>query len=148
MPDAGTITLKETLALFDGAFAEVSKGICQGEYAFWLGSGISRERVIGLDGVLAKLLEFLRTHATADADCAYRKAFDKIIGMATPSPDEQAQIDPSKPVVSWPCIKTLLSRLWNQYSKVLSVEIPEEKLDYLLWVGLCGRYLTHCHRAF
>jgi hypothetical protein len=133
---AASISVKETLALFDGRFAGLSKGVAQGEYAFWLGSGISRDRVVGLDGVLAKLIEFLRVRATAMANCGYRLALDKIINMAAPSADERAAIDLSQPSSTWACLKDILKRLWNQYSAVLSVEIPGEKLDYLLWVGL------------
>lgn len=136
MPNAGTISVKETLDLLDGAFAGVSKGICQAEYAFWLGSGISRERVIDLNGVLAKLLDFLRVKVTTAVDCAYKKAFDTIIDMAKPSDDDRKGIDLAKPVKDWPCAKLLLERLWNQYSKVLAVEIPGHSSDYLLWVGL------------
>ncbi|QEQ73822.1 SIR2 family protein [Xanthomonas citri] len=136
MSNAGTISVKETLDLLDGAFAGVSKGICQGEYAFWLGSGISRERVVDLNGVLAKLLDFLSGKATAAADCAFKKAFDTIIDMAKLSDDERKEIDLAKPVKDWPCAELLLARLWNQYSKVLAVEIPKESSDYLLWVGL------------
>lgn len=136
MPNAGSISVKETLALFDGQYKGVSKGIAQGEYAFWLGSGISRDRVVGLDGVLAKLLEFLRVRATVAAGCGYRLALEKIIDMAAPSPEERADIDFSQPSANWPSINNILKRLWNQYSAVLSVEIPGENLDYLLWVGL------------
>lgn len=136
MPDAASISVKETLALFDGEFAGLSKGAAQGEYAFWLGSGISRDRVVELDGVLAKLLEFLRVHATAAVDCGYRLALEKIIDMAAPSADERAGIDMAQPASSWPSLKNILKRLWKQYSAVLSVEMPGKKLDYLLWVGL------------
>ncbi|TBB21315.1 SIR2 family protein [Rhizobium ruizarguesonis] len=136
MPDASSISVKETLALFDGEFAALSKGTAHGQYAFWLGSGISRDRVVGLDGVLAKLLEFLRVQSTAAASCGYRLALEKIVDMAAPSADERAGIDLSQPASTWPSLKNILKRLWNQYSAVLSVEIPGEKLDYLLWVGL------------
>lgn len=136
MPNAASISIKETLALFDGQFAGLSKGAAQGEYAFWLGSGISRDRVVGLDGVLAKLLEFLRTNATTAPDCGYRLALEKIIDMAAPSAEERAGVNLAQPASTWPSLKNLLMRLWNQYSAVLSVEIPGEKLDFLLWVGL------------
>lgn len=136
MATAASISVKETLAFFDGKFAGLSKGVAQGEYAFWLGSGISRDRVIGLDGVLAKLIEFLRTRATAAANCGYRLALEKIIAMASPSAEERAAIDLSQPSSTWASLQDILKRLWNQYSAVLSVEIPGEKLDYLLWVGL------------
>lgn len=136
MPTAASISIRETLALLDGQYSGVSTGVAQGSYAFWLGSGISRERVIGLDGVLAKLLEFLRGQATGNPECKYRIALEKIVNMAAPSPDELAEIDFAKPVVDWPPLPNLLKRLWKQYASVLSVDIPGEKLDYLLWVGL------------
>lgn len=136
MPTALTISVKETLDLLDGSFLGVSRGFVEGQYALWLGSGISRDRVIGLDGVLAKLIEFLRANATADADCAYRKALEEVVSMAKPSPEENAAIDFSQPAINWPCLPSLLTRLWKQYADVLSVEVGTEKLDYLLWVGL------------
>ena len=136
MPTALTISIKETLDLLDGKFLGVSQGLLEGQYALWLGSGISRDRVIGLDGVLAKLIEFLRANTTADAECAYRKALEKILSMASPSAGEQAAIDFSQPAHSWPCLQSLLARLWKQYADVLSVEVGNEPLDYLLWVGL------------
>ncbi len=136
MPNAATITVKETLNLLDARFADVVEGITQGRYAFWLGSGISRDRVIGLDGVLSKLIEFLRSRVNADPTGDHRDALDKIIDMAAPSPEERDEIDLSQPADTWPCLRSLLKRLWNQYSAVLSVELPGETLDHLLWVGL------------
>ena len=136
MTTAASISVKETLALLDGKYSGVGAGVAQGSYAFWLGSGISRDRVIGLDGVLAKLLEFLRVHASSDPACGYRLALEKIIDIAAPSSEERAEIDYTKPVTDWSCLSNLLQRLWKQYSAVLSVNIPGEKLDHLLWVGL------------
>lgn len=136
MPTAATISVRETLDLLDGAFLGVSEGVAEGAYALWLGSGISRDRVIDLNGVLAKLIEFLRSKTTADADCDYRKALKKVLDLAAPSAEEEASIDFTQPATSWPCLPSLLSRLWKQYADVLSVEVGAEKLDYLLWVGL------------
>jgi hypothetical protein len=128
--------VKETLDLLDGTFLGVSQGVVKGQYALWLGSGISRDRVVGLDGVLAKLIEFLRGNAKADPDCVYRKALERVLDMAAPSAEEKAAIDISQPAIDWPCLPSLLRRLWKQYADVLSVEVGTEKLDYLLWVGL------------
>jgi hypothetical protein len=136
LPDARTITVKETIDLLDGQFADVAKGIAEGSYAFWLGSGISRERVIGLDGVLAKLVEFLRVHVTTDPGCRFKKTFDRIIELAEPTLDERATIDMSKPATDWPCLKNIVSRLWGKYSEVLSQDVENEKRDYLLWDAL------------
>lgn len=111
------------------------------------GRAFLRDRVIGLDGVLAKLIEFLRVHITPDPACGHRKAFDKIIDMASPSGDELKEINLSKPASSWPCLPNLLSRLWHQYSAVLGVDIPGKPLDYLLWIGLDFRKTFACQEA-
>lgn len=136
MPTAASISIAETLSLLDGQYSAVAEGVAQGSYAFWLGSGISRDRVIGLDGVLAKLFEFLRVNATTEVECKYRLALEKIIDMAAPSDEERAGIDHARPAADWLCLPNLLKRLWNQYSAVLSVDLAGEPLDHLLWVGL------------
>jgi hypothetical protein len=59
MPTAANISIRETLDLLDGPFAELSLGVAQGQYAFWLGSGISRDRVDDLKRVITR---FLRTY--------------------------------------------------------------------------------------
>ena len=147
MPTAATISLKETLDLLDGPFRDVSRGVVEGQYALWLGSGISRDRVLGLDGVLAKLIEFLRGNAKPDQDSAYRKALEKVLEMAAPSAEERAAIDISQPAtINWPCLPSLLSRLWKQYADVLSVEVGTEKLDYLGWPRFC-QYLREPGRG-
>ena len=136
MPTAASITLKETLDLLDGDFVMMTKAVCEGGYALWLGSGISRDRVIGLDGVLLKLIEFLRVKSTAVAGCPYRAAFDRAIKLASPSVTELGQINIAAPASTWPCIDDLLRRLWKQYSEVLAIEIDNHTVDYLLWDGL------------
>ncbi len=136
MPTAASISIKETLELLDGDYASVAEGFVQGSYALWLGSGISRGRVIGLDGVLAKLLEFLRSNVTANPACRFRKALETVLDKAGLDPAERATIDYGVPATDWGCIDALLGRLWSQYSAVLSVEVDGEPLDYLLWNGL------------
>jgi hypothetical protein len=122
--------------LLDGQFAAVAKGICDGGYALWLGSGISREKVIGLDGVLAKLLEFLRQKAVADPGGSYETGLNTILSLAHPSAAETAQIDLAQPANTWACLPDLLPRLWKQYSAVLATEIDGARADHLLWDGL------------
>jgi hypothetical protein len=132
LPTASTITVAETLDLLDGPQNSFSEGFQAGLYALWLGSGISRERVVGLDGVLSKLLENLRVRITG-VDCEHHRAFDTILGLADLSADEKAQIDLAQPVGSWPIHHALIDRLWNKYSKVLAIEVQGQPLDYLLW---------------
>lgn len=118
--------------MLDGPMSSFSQGFQAGRYALWLGSGISRERVVGLDGVLAKLLENLRLRITG-ADCEHHRTFNKILGLADLSADEMAQIDLEQPVASWPIRDVLIDRLWNKYSKVLGTEVQGQPFDYLLW---------------
>lgn len=54
MPTAGTITVRQVLDLLDGTFAGLAEGVAQRRYAFWLGSGISRDRVDDLKSVIAQ----------------------------------------------------------------------------------------------
>lgn len=136
MTDKKEISIIETIELLNGKFADVFSHLAQGEYAFWLGSAISKERVIGLDGVLSKLLEFLRSRATPDTDCSFQKALTDVLTIANLSKEEQAQIDLEQPANEWPCIKPIIYKLWNSYSDVLSVRVGKEPLDYLLWDGL------------
>lgn len=132
MPTATTITIAETLDLLDGPLSSFSQGFQTGLYALWLGSGISRERVVGLDGVLAKLLENLRLRING-VECEHRIAFEKILSLADLSAPERAQIDLSQPVASWPIHNELINRLWSKYSKVLGTEVDGQRFDYLLW---------------
>lgn len=54
-PAAATITIRNTLALLDGPKREIADGVANDQYSFWLGSGISRERMPDL-GNLAKMI--------------------------------------------------------------------------------------------
>jgi hypothetical protein len=56
IPNAATISIADTLKLLDEDFKELAVGVAKGEYALWLGSGISRERVPGLRIVVRRLL--------------------------------------------------------------------------------------------
>lgn len=118
--------------MLDDPLSSFCNGFQAGLYALWLGSGISRERVVGLDGVLAKLLENLRLRITRD-DCEHHRAFDEILALAELSAAELAQIDLSRPVASWPIHDELINRLWNKYSRVLGTEVQGQPFDYLLW---------------
>lgn len=132
MPTATTITIEETLDLLDGPLNSFSQGFQTGLYALWLGSGISRDRVVGLDGVLAKLLENLRLRITG-VGCDHHQAFERILNLAELSDADKAQIDISQPVASWPVHIELINRLWNKYSRVLGTEVNGQRFDYLLW---------------
>lgn len=134
LPKASTITIDETILLLDGKFSSFAEGFLQGMYALWLGSAISRERVVGLDGVLAKLLEHLRQRVANHADCPHYKALMHIIGLAELTAAQIEETDLDVAVTEWIHHELIIDRLWNKYSKVLGTEVEGQgKLDYLLW---------------
>jgi hypothetical protein len=134
LPNAATISVLQTLALLDGPIRTHATGIIGGEYALWLGSGISRERVIGLDGVLRKLIEFLRTKIDpTNPDCPFKNALDNVLAKATLSNADKVGIDYGVDSATWPSISLILWRLAEQYSKVFDISLAGQRDDYLLW---------------
>jgi hypothetical protein len=136
-PNAATITVHQALQLLDAQHVDLASGVNRGEYALWLGSGISRGRVAGLGGVLRLMIEFLRTRiAPADAGCAFRAALDDVLRQAILSADEQGRVDYAVDSAQWPDIETILQRLAEKYSRVLDVTVRgQAEPDYLLWEG-------------
>ena len=138
---ANTITLSEALALLDGPYSAIVEAIGSAGYTLWLGSGISRGRVIGLsgsDGVIAKLVEFLRSKRTAEAACKFNKALDTLLNLAGLDATQRGALDLTAPVSEWPeaQLKPIVAKLWDKYSEVLSIDIAGEEQDFLLWTGL------------
>ncbi len=129
---AASITVRETIQLLEGQFAEFAGGFAGGMYALWLGSAISRERVVGLDGVLATLLEALRQRVENTATCPHFKALSRILDLAELSPEQRDKIDLSTPLEE-KLQKVIVDRLWTKYSKVLGTEVDGKQLDYMLW---------------
>jgi SIR2-like domain len=137
MPTAATISVRETLELLDGPFAELSDGVAQGRYAFWLGSGISRERIDDLKQVIKKVLAHLQTRIDpADANCRFRRALEEALELAQLSADERAGCDLSQPVDAWRSLDAVLQRLAKEYSRLLDIRVGPEAPDYLLWEGV------------
>jgi hypothetical protein len=133
-PTAGTITVRQTLELLDTEHRGLAEGVANGRYAFWLGSGISRDRVPALQPIVLRVLEFLRTKSdVADPNCAHRQALNAAIGLAHLRPDELATIDYSVTVESWPPRQELAESLAERYSQLLDIPVQGRSADYLLW---------------
>ncbi len=142
-PLAAVITVRATLDLLDGPFADFAKGISDGRYAFWLGSGISLNRVPGLKGVIEKVIEFIRVRIDpANTSCKFAKAMRDVFWLAPVSNDEQAAIDLHDPVSAWPNSEAIIDRLANNYARLLGINILNERFDFLLWeaVDVCNTY--------
>ena len=134
MPNAATITVPETLALLDGQFASVATGVADDRYVLWLGSGISFGRVDGLRQVVAKVLEFLRVRIVpGDPVCRFAGALRAALAIAPTTPEEDARIDFTQPVASWPDVNNIVVRLCSNYARLLDVNVQGEPDDFLLW---------------
>ena len=133
-PTAASITVKQTLDLFDGEFAPVAEGIANGRYAFWLGSGISIKCVPGLRGVVQRVLEFLQTRLDpGNPECAYFHALEEAVDLAGLRPSEHAQVKFADPVGSWPVLAFVVDGLVKRYAELLDIRVPGKEADYLLW---------------
>lgn len=135
-PPAHQISIAETLELLDTRFAEVARGVAQREYALWLGSGISLNRVVGVKGVIERVLEYLRERRDPhEPDCRFDAALTEILRELTDA--ERAGIDLGQPVIDWGTRDDVLNRLAAHYSQVLDVRLEgEDAEDFLLWVGV------------
>ena len=133
-PNAATITVPETLALLDGSFAPVAKGVAEDRYVLWLGSGISLGRVDGLRQVIARVLEFLRVRTTPGTPtCRFGKALRAALDLAPLTDPENARVDLTQPFTAWPDHNEIVGRLCNNYARLLDINVEGEPDDYLLW---------------
>lgn len=132
--NAATITVPETLALLDGPFASLARGVAEDRYVLWLGSGISFGRVDGLRQVIARVLEFLRARATpGDPACRFGRALRAALDLAPLTEPENARVDLTQPFAAWPDSNDIAGRLCNNYARLLDINVEGEPEDYLLW---------------
>jgi hypothetical protein len=133
-PSADSISVAETLELLEGRFAPLARGVADGRYALWLGSGISRARTPNLSALILKVLEFLHTHMIAgDVDCPQRKALEQAVALAALRPSELAQFQLDDPPSTWPVIGLVVESLCSRYSELLGIRVEDEEPDYLVW---------------
>lgn len=133
-PNAVKITVRETLDLLDGPFAEVAKGVAEDRYALWLGSGISFGRVDGLRQVIARVIEFLRVRIVAGGfGCRFKKAIYDVLALASLSEEERVRVNLALPFAMWQDADAIVGRLVNQYARLLDIDVDGEANDYLLW---------------
>ena len=136
-PHAAKITVLETLNLLESSFKTFADGIADGRYVFWLGSGISRERFPMLDGLVEKVLEYLRSKTDLDNPaCPYRQALERALDLAILSEDERNQIEFFQPVSSWSNIDLIKARLTEQYTTLLDIDVGSCDNDILVWEGI------------
>lgn len=132
MPTASEITVREVLAQFEGDFAPVANAVENGEFALWIGSGISRNAP-NLGDLIERAFDYIRQRAVEPTTMdAYRPALIDALALA--------EIDPSiveaqygLPLEDWPERKAIVDRLWNKYSRVLDIRIAGTDTDFVLW---------------
>ncbi|WP_229007344.1 SIR2 family protein [Methylophilus sp. Leaf408] len=135
--DANTITVRATLELLDGPFAEMAKGVSEDIYTLWLGSGISYGRVPGLQTVIKNLLKFLQERVVkGDANCRFRIALTEIIGYTHPTAQEIERNNLDQPIENWPDLEPFSQRLVTNYARMLDVLVDQEAADFLVWAGI------------
>ena len=131
-PTADQISVREVLAKYEAEFATMARGVENGEFALWVGSGISRNAP-NLGDLIERALDFLRARAinTVTSDI-YRPAFEQALSLANVEPpDLTGQFE--TPLAHWPERKAIIRELWNKYSRVLDIRIKGEPADFMLW---------------
>jgi hypothetical protein len=132
LPTADDITVREALDKLDGEFSRVAEAVANGEFALWIGSGISR-KAPSLGGLIDLAIDYLRSRAV---DAATRARFLPALEEAL----ELAEVDPATvaghfatPFKDWPNHGAIQTRLWNKYSRLLDVRVAGENSDFILW---------------
>jgi hypothetical protein len=108
----------------DTDFKELAEGVAKGEYALWLGSGISRNRAPDLRVIIRRVLEHLSVDARAEGGTGpYSTALSRAIGYAL-TPAEAKTIPLTEEPATWPNLGVVVDRLVDRYSELLDIRIP------------------------
>ena len=134
-PTADNVSVREVLVTYDADFATMAHAVENGEFALWVGSGISRNGP-NLGDLMERALDFLRVRAiqAATADI-YSPAFEEALRLANVDPaDLSGQF--GTPLADWPERNAIIGKLWNNYSRVLDIRIKDEPPDFILWEAI------------
>ncbi|WP_168992255.1 hypothetical protein [Mesorhizobium norvegicum] len=132
MPTASEISVREVLEKLDGPFAKVAEAVASGEFALWIGSGISR-KAPNLGNLIDSAVNYLRVRALDPATAAkflpkLREAL--VLGEANLA---ELEMQYPTPFEDWPQHAAIQNRLWNKYSRLLDIRIKGEPADFMLW---------------
>lgn len=132
---ANEITVREVLAKFEADFASVADAVENGEFALWVGSGISRQAP-NLGHLIERAFEFIRERAIDPVTAAaYLPALEEALTLAEVEPAEvEAQY--GQRLADWPEYDAVIRRLWNEYSRVLDIRIAGMDADFVLWEAI------------
>ncbi|WP_267396527.1 MULTISPECIES: SIR2 family protein [unclassified Sphingomonas] len=133
-PAAATIRIRATLDMLDGPKREFAEGVANDQYVFWLGSGISRDRMPDLRELAKVILITLQSRVDqGDDGCRFRRALIAVVKLAGPSEQEWADVDVTVPADQWASFEPIAGRLVNNYARMLNISVDGEEADYLLW---------------
>lgn len=133
-PAAASISVRTTLAMLDGDKREIADGVANDQYVFWLGSGISKDKMPDLRDIAKRVLVTLQARIVAsDPRCRFRRALHAVLALAGPSAEEWDRIDLDSVPIGWADFDALAARLVNNYARMLNVAVDGEQPDYLLW---------------
>jgi hypothetical protein len=124
--------VREVLSKFEADFASVANAVENGEFALWVGSGISRQAP-NLGNLIERAFEYIRERAIDPATAgAYFPALEEAIELAEINP---ASVRPQygQPLAAWPEYSAIINRLWTKYSRVLDIRIAGTDPDFILW---------------
>ena len=134
-PTADQVSIREVLAKYDAEFATMARAVENGEFALWVGSGISRNG-LSLGDLIERALDFLRVRSiratTADV---YTPAFEQALRLANVEPADLTGRF-GTPLADWPERDAIISTLWNNYSRVLDIRIRDKPADFVLWQAI------------
>lgn len=129
---ANEITVREVLAKFEAEFAPVADAVENGEFALWVGSGISRQAP-NLGNLIEQAFDHIRERAIDPATAAaYMPALEEALGLAEVEP-ALVQAQYGQPLAVWPEHDAIIERLWTKYSRVLDIRIAGTDADFILW---------------
>jgi hypothetical protein len=132
---ATNATVLDVLARLDGDFAPMAAAFGNAAFALWIGSGISFGRAPDLGAIAARALEYLRVKTV---DPHTRPTFEPALRAAiAESQTDIALAEPhfTTPFAEWPegVRKPIINGLWNRYSQLLNIRIPNTEEDFILW---------------
>jgi SIR2-like domain len=134
-PTADEITVRGVLAEFEAKFAPVADAVENGEFALWVGSGISRQAP-NLGDLIERAFDYIRERAIDPASAAaYMPALEEALGLAQVEP-ARVRAQYGQPLAVWPEHDAIIGRLWARYSRVLDIRIGGTDVDFILWEAI------------
>lgn len=135
IPTANQITVREVLAKLEAEFTSVADAVESGEFALWIGSGISRQAP-SLGNLIERAFDYIRERAINPATAtSYMPALEEALGLAEILPSS-VHTQYGQPLAAWPEHDTIIYRLWNKYSRVLDIRIAGTPADFILWEAI------------